>query len=101
MEKLLNPTRLPYYLFIAVVLCCVSCHLQSDEVRVANYIYQQRMTTNQDSNGINSVLDTLLLNTPWQGKKQINRKYQSNLINVFIIDGSISFIHDDENISNL
>jgi hypothetical protein len=88
-------------LFSIVLSLLLSCHRKADEIMVADYIIYERLTTNSDSASILHVLDTLLFHTKFKNKVQINSAYNESMINVYIIDGSLSYINEDNLLQKL
>lgn len=100
--RLLNGNKILSSVVAILVIWAISCRdAKSKEILIADYLLKEHLTTDTDSIEISNVLETLLENTKFRGKKQINRPYKSDLVNVYIIDGSISYIKEDAHISQL
>ena len=71
-------------LIVCLLFCCRS---KSPEAVIADYLVQGGLVTNQDSLAIGQLADTLLDATVWKNRIRINRPYDADCVNIYIING--------------
>jgi hypothetical protein len=83
------------------LMAIVGCQKQASEIRVAQYVIQRNLTTDEDSSYLLPILSQLLKGTRFKNEIQINRAYNSKMVNLYLIDGTRSAIVDDGVVSQL
>ena len=77
------------------------CKQEAPAVSLGNYLVKDHLTIDHDSIEIKELMDTLLENTKWSGKMQLNHIYNPEKINVYIIDGSDSYVREQDRITQI
>lgn len=88
-------------LMVAAGCLFFSCGKTPNQVVVADYLISERLTTGLDSVDIRRVADTILHQTKWQGKIRINRPYDENYINMYVIDGGDPRVRQNDQAAQL
>jgi hypothetical protein len=79
-----------FLLVVTLALTKIGCHKKPGDAILADYIVEKRLTTNIDSQLVRGIVDTMLFNSKWSDKIQINRFYDENLLNIYLINGEES-----------
>jgi hypothetical protein len=86
------------FILLSTAWLVPGCHRKPAAVRLVDYLLAQQLTTATDSAGIQQVLDTLVKGTLWESNVQINKPWLGDRVNIFIIDGSYSYVREDDNL---